>query len=94
MIFSQRNCNYPQHKYAMWFLSQYRRWGMVDGSVDYMGIAKKVMRPDIYEEAMKEIGYAHGGANMESETLFDGKTFDPNKPEDYAKAFEVHSLKG
>jgi nitrate/nitrite transport system substrate-binding protein len=93
MIFSQRNCNYPQQKYAVWFLSQYRRWGMVDGSIDYMGIAKKVMRPDIYEEAMKEIGYAHGGPNMDSETLFDGKTFDPNKPEDYAKAFEVHSLK-
>jgi nitrate/nitrite transport system substrate-binding protein len=93
MIFSQRNCNYPQYKYAVWFLSQYRRWGMVDGSVDYMGIAKKVMRPDIYEEAMKEVGYTHGGSNMDSETLFDGKTFDPNKPEDYAKAFEVHSLK-
>jgi nitrate/nitrite transport system substrate-binding protein len=93
MIFSQRNCNYPQYKYAVWFLSQYRRWGMVDGSVDYMGIAKKVMRPDIYEEAMKEIGYAHGGPNMDSETLFDGKTFDPTKPEEFAKSFAVHSLK-
>jgi nitrate/nitrite transport system substrate-binding protein len=93
MIFSQRNCNYPQYKYALWFLSQYRRWGMVDGSVDYTGIAKKVMRPDIYEEAMKEIGYAHGGPNTDSETLFDGKTFDPNKPEEFAKSFAVHTLK-
>src|SRR3954462_2092796 len=83
MIFSQRNCNYPQYKYATWFLSQYRRWGMVDGSVDYTGIAKQVMRPDIYEEAMKEIGYTHGGPNMDSETLFDGKTFDPAKPEEF-----------
>jgi nitrate/nitrite transport system substrate-binding protein len=93
MIFSQRNCNYPQYKYAVWFLSQYRRWGMVDGSVDYMGIAKKVMRPDIYEEAMKEVGYTHGGPNMDSEQFFDGKTFDPTKPEEFAKGFEVHSLK-
>jgi nitrate/nitrite transport system substrate-binding protein len=93
MIFNQRNCNYPQYKYAVWFLSQYRRWGMVDGSVDYMGIAKKVMRPDIYEEAMKEIGSTHGGANMDSETLFDGKTFDPTKPEEFAKSFAVHNLK-
>src|SRR5438876_648718 len=30
MIFSSRNCNYPQPKYAMWWLSQFRRWGMVD----------------------------------------------------------------
>jgi len=28
------------------------------------------MRPDLYEEAMKEIGYAHGGASMASENAF------------------------
>ena len=93
MIFSERNCNYPQQKYALWFLSQYRRWGMVDGSVDYTGIAKQVMRTDIYEEAMKEINYTHGGPNMSPETLFDGKVFDPAKPEEYAKSFEIHNLK-
>src|ERR1044071_1015081 len=89
MIFSSRNCNYPQYKYAKWFLSQYRRWGFVDSSIDYDGIAKQVMRPDIYEATMKEIGYAHGGPNDEPETLFDGATFDPSKPDDYAKSFAV-----
>jgi len=94
MIFSQRNCNYPQLKYAIWFLSQYRRWGMVEGPPDYEGIAKKVMRTDLYEEAMKEIGYEHGGPSMEPETLFDGVKFDPAKPEDYATSFAVKNLKG
>ncbi len=94
MIFSQRNCNYPQLKYAIWFLSQYRRWGMVEGPPDYEGIAKKVMRTDLYEEAMKEIGYEHGGPNVAPETLFDGVTFDPAKPEDYAASFAVKNLKG
>jgi nitrate/nitrite transport system substrate-binding protein len=93
MIFSDRNCNYPQLKYAKWFLSQYRRWGFVDGSVDYDGIAKQVMRPDIYEEAMKEMGVTHGGANSDPETLFDGVKYDPAKPEEYAKSFPVHNLK-
>jgi nitrate/nitrite transport system substrate-binding protein len=93
MIFSNRNCNYPQYKYATWFLSQYRRWGMVDAGVDYMGIAKQVMRPDLYEEAMKEIGYAHAGPSAAPEAFFDGKVFDPAAPEAYAKGFEVHSLK-
>ena len=40
MIFSKRNCNYPQPKYAKWWLTQFRRWGMVDGAPDYEGIAK------------------------------------------------------
>ncbi len=93
MIFSSRNCNYPQLKYATWFLSQYRRWGMVDGSVDYTGIAKQVMRTDLYEDAMKEINYTHGGPNSSPEKLFDGKVFDPAKPEEYAKSFDIHNLK-
>ena len=93
MIFSDRNCNYPQLKYATWFLTQYRRWGMVDGSVDYAGIAKQVMRTDIYEEAMKEMGATHGGPDNNPETLFDGVTFDPSKPEEYAKSFAVNNLK-
>src|SRR6266704_1675642 len=38
MIFSSRNCNYPQYKYAIWWLSQFRRWGMVEGTPDYDGI--------------------------------------------------------
>lgn len=94
MIFSQRNCNYPQEKYCTWWLSQFRRWGMVEGAPDYAEVAKQVMRSDIYEEAMKELGYTHAGANMEPETLFDGVTFDPAKPEEYAASFAIKSLKG
>jgi len=94
MHFSKRNCNYPQPKYAKWFLSQYRRWGLVTGTPDYEGVAKRVMRNDIYEEAMKEIGVAHGGLNNDAETLFDGATFNPAEPEAFAKSFAVHSMKG
>jgi len=95
MIFSKRNCNYPQPKYLSWWLTQFRRWGMVTGAPDYAGIPAKVTRADIYEEAMKEIGYAHGGRNDEAETLFDGIKFDPKGDlEAYAKGFAVHSIKG
>jgi nitrate/nitrite transport system substrate-binding protein len=94
MIFSARNCNYPQPKYAVWWLTQFRRWGMVEGTPDYAGVAKQVMRADLYEEAMKEIGYKHGGRDDKPETLFDGKVFDPAKAEAYATSFAVHSRKG
>jgi nitrate/nitrite transport system substrate-binding protein len=95
MHFSKRNCNYPQAKYCKWFLTQYRRWGMVSGTPDYEGISKQVMRGDIYAEAMKEIGYAHGGENSDSETLVDGVAFDPKADlEAYAKSFLVKNLKG
>ena len=94
MIFSSRNCNFPQPKYCKWFLSQYRRWGMVHGPLDYEGITKQVMRTDIYSEAMKEIGYQPGGENNDPETLFDGVTFDPKaNPETYAAAFPTNNLR-
>ena len=95
MIFSDRNCNYPQLKYGKWWLTQLRRWGFTDGAPDYEGVAKQVMRADIYEEAMKEIGYTHGGSSVAKETLFDGSVFDPTGDmEAYAKSFAVKTLKG
>lgn len=93
MIFSQRNCNYPSQAYAKWFLSQYRRWGLCTGTPDYAGIAAKVMRGDIYTEAMKEIGVAVTPNDNEVCQLMDS-TFDPAKSEEYALSFAVKNPKG
>jgi nitrate/nitrite transport system substrate-binding protein len=94
MIFSQRNCNYPQAAYGKWWLTQFRRWGMVSGAPDYEGITKQVFRPDIYEEAMKEIGHTHAGKDDSAWTMMDGVTFDPTGDlESYAKGFAVNNLK-
>lgn len=89
MIFSARGCNYPQPKYAKWFLSQFERWGMLDGAVDYEKVATDVLRPDLYEAAMQELGVTHGGRDDRPETLFDGRTFDPKDPKGYAASFDV-----
>jgi nitrate/nitrite transport system substrate-binding protein len=95
MIFSDRNCNYPQPKFAKWWLTQFRRWGLVEGAPDYEGLARQVMRGDIYAEAMKEIGYTKGALDDGAETLFDGVKFDPKGDlEAYAKGFAVKSVKG
>jgi nitrate/nitrite transport system substrate-binding protein len=94
MLFSGRNCNYPQPKYAVWWLTQFRRWGMVQGAPDYEGVARQVMRPDLYEAAMREGGFTPGARNALPEKLFDGVTFDPTKPEAYARSFAIHNLKG
>jgi nitrate/nitrite transport system substrate-binding protein len=95
MHFSKRNCNYPQAAYCKWWLTQFRRWGLVDAPPDYAGIAKQVMRGDLYDEAMKEIGYTEGKADDTAWTMFDGVKFDPTADlEAYAKGFPVHGVKG
>jgi len=93
MTFHDRDCNYPQPKFGKWWLSQFRRWGMVTGAPDYEGLAATVMRPDLYEEAMKEISVKPAVRDDSPVTLFDGVTFDPKDPEKYATSFAVHSLK-
>ena len=94
MHFSKRNCNYPQPKYGLWYVTQFRRWGMVSGAPDYQSIVKRVMRTDLYEEAMAELGVSDRKRDDSSFTLFDGVTFDPaGDLEAYAKSFEVKLLK-
>src|SRR5688572_6434432 len=93
MIYSQRNCNYPQPVYAQWWLTQLRRWGFTKGAPDYVGIPKKVMRPDMYMEAMKELGVKVTAPNDTKITLFDS-VFDSKDPEKYARSFAINSLQG
>jgi nitrate/nitrite transport system substrate-binding protein len=91
MIFSSRSCNYPHQIYATWWLTQFRRWGMAKTAPDYAGVAKRVLRADLYREAMKEAGVTTGIAEEQKVTLFDG-VFDGKDPERYARSFAVHSI--
>jgi nitrate/nitrite transport system substrate-binding protein len=94
MMFSGRNCNYPQPKFVKWWLSQFRRWGMVEGAPDYDGVAKATAATALYEEAMKEIGYTGGKLDDSPETFMDGAVFDPTKAEEFATSAAIKNLKG
>jgi len=58
---------------------------------DYAGIAKRVLRSDIYLEAMKELGTSVAIPEQQQVPIYDG-TFDGSDPEKYAKAFPIHSM--
>src|SRR5687767_15447464 len=94
MIYSDRNCNYPHPAFATWWLTQFRRWGMVKGAPDYAGVSKRVMRPDIYMEAMKELGVTPKVAPLTKWSLWDGGAFDAANPEKYALSFPINSFAG
>jgi nitrate/nitrite transport system substrate-binding protein len=93
MIFSERNCNFPSRTYGYWWLAQFRRWGMVKGAPPYKQIAERVMRPDLYLAAMKELGVRVTATDMAPVKLAD-HTFDPAQAEKYATSFAVHNLQG
>jgi nitrate/nitrite transport system substrate-binding protein len=93
MTYSDRNTNYPHQIYGKWWLTQFRRWGMVKGAPDYAGVAKRVLRSDLYLDAMKELGVKTSAIEEQKITLFDG-VFDGKDPEAYARSFAINSISG
>ena len=59
----------------------------------FRSIPKKVLRADIYLEAMKELGVKATTMEEQKITLFDG-VFDGKDPEKYAKSFPIHNVTG
>src|SRR6266851_3167877 len=92
MTFFDRYTNFPLKSHGVWWLSQFRRWGMVKEAPDYKGIVDRVHRPDIYREVAKELGVEAPREDMKKETFWDGVAFDPADPEKYAKSFPIHSM--
>jgi nitrate/nitrite transport system substrate-binding protein len=107
-VFFRYNGSYPYYSDAVWYLTQMRRWGMINEEKPdswYMETAKKVYRPDVYMTAAKAL-IAEGKAKAsdfpsESESGFkpasgefiDGIAYDGTKPNDYLKQFAI-GLKG
>ncbi len=93
MIFNQRGCNFPSRTFGYWWLSQFRRWGMVKGAPDYKGVSERCLRPDLYMAAMKELGVKVTATDLAPVKLTDA-VFDPKDAEKYATSFPVNSLQG
>ena len=92
MTFFDRHTNFPQRSHGVWWLSQFRRWGMVKEPPDYKSLVDRVHRSDIFRDVAQEMGVETPREDMKKETLFDGVTFDPADPEKYAKSFAIHSM--
>jgi len=89
MRFHERDANFPWKSHGVWFLTQFRRWGMLPQAPDYEKVVAQVHRPDIYREVAREVAIAAPAGDMRRETLGDGVAFDPAEPEAYAMGFSV-----
>lgn len=77
--------NAPRRRDAIWFLAQYRRLGLVRGSLDHMAIADDLLLRDLYAEVAAAEGVAVPDDDMDPFTVaLDGARFDPRRPDDEA----------
>lgn len=79
---------FPWESFAIWIMTQMKRWGQIKGDVDYAGVAKQVYLATDTTKLMKEVGLTPPTTTTKSFSVM-GKAFDPSKPEDYIKSFAI-----
>jgi nitrate/nitrite transport system substrate-binding protein len=76
----------------MWFMTQFRRWGLLRDDPDYLAVALQVQQLDLYREAASAVGVTAPGNVMRSSQLIDGKVWDGSDPTGYARSFKLHAM--
>ena len=79
---------FPWQSFAVWIITQMKRWGQIKGEVDYAKVAQEVYLATDTAKLMKEVGLTPPAATSKTFVVM-GKTFDPGKPEEYIKSFKI-----
>jgi nitrate/nitrite transport system substrate-binding protein len=79
---------FPWQSFAIWIMTQMKRWGQIKGDVDYRAVAEQVFLATDTAKLMQEMGLSAPASAYKSFTVM-GKTFDPAKPDDYLKTFAI-----
>lgn len=79
---------FPYESFAVWIMTQMKRWGQIKGEVDYASVAKQVYLATDTAKLMKEVGLTPPATTSKTFSVM-GKAFDPAKPEEYVKSFAI-----
>jgi nitrate/nitrite transport system substrate-binding protein len=88
-FYNDGEVNYPYLSHGVWFMTQFRRWGLLKEDVDYLAVAKKINQVDLYSEVASSLQIAVPKSPLKVEKLFDGVEFDATKAAAYAASFKV-----
>jgi nitrate/nitrite transport system substrate-binding protein len=79
---------FPWHSFAVWILTQMRRWGQLKEDVDYQSVAREVFLATDATKLMAEVGLTPPKSTHKSFSVM-GKSFDPMKPKEYVDSFAI-----
>ena len=88
-FFADGDANFPYLSDGMWFLTQHKRWGLLKSHPDYLAVAKKINRIDLYTQAASQLKVSVPKSPLRSSKLMDGVVWDGSDPARYADAFKV-----
>ena len=79
---------FPWHSFAVWILTQMKRWGQIKGEVNYQGVAREVFLATDAARLMAEVGLTPPKSTYKSFSVM-GRVFDPMKPREYVDGFAI-----
>src|SRR3982074_2103146 len=82
---------FPWQSFAVWMLTQMKRWGQIKGDVDYKTVAEQVYLATGTAAIMKEMGQTAPASAYKPFKVM-GKPFDPDKPADYVNSFAIRRV--
>ena len=79
---------FPYHSFAIWILTQMKRWGYIKKDIDYAAIAQEVYLATDAQAVMAEMGQTPPTTTIQDHVIM-GKTFNPGKPQQYVDSFAI-----
>ena len=90
-FFNEGAVSYPYLSDGMWFLTQFRRWGLLKAAPDYAGIAQRINQTATWQDAATAVGGITAPTSpLRNSTLMDGTVWNGTDPEGYANRFAIH----
>jgi len=83
--------NAPYLSDGMWFMTQFRRWGLLREDPDYLAVARQVQQLDLYCRAAGSLEIPLPSSPMRRSQLLDGSVWDGTDPAGYARSFALHA---
>jgi nitrate/nitrite transport system substrate-binding protein len=88
-FYNDGHVTFPYVSDGMWFMTQHRRWGLLKEDPDYLAVAQKVNRIDIYKQAAAATRTSVPKDSFRTAKLMDGVVWDGKDAKRYASTFKI-----
>lgn len=82
---------FPWQSFAVWIMTQMKRWGQIKGDIDYQKVASEVFLATDATRLMKEAGLTPP-TTVSKKFFVMKKEFDPALPEQYIESFPIRRV--
>ncbi len=83
----QTNC--PDRLEMVWVMAQMARWGLIPFPKNWVEVVDRVVRPDVFGQAVRELGLPDISKVRRTIELFDGTVFNLDDPIDYLQNVKI-----